>query len=324
MAAAKQLMLGLINEARADAGVPPVAMGDNPAAQIHADNSLSNCVVSHWGLDGTTARMRYALAGGYQINAENIIGSNYCVEEGDNYRPINLHSRLREGIKDLMDSPGHRRTILQSDYVKVNLGISWDKYQYFMVQQFEGDYIRYEQAPVIQNKVLTLEGSTANGATVDDDQNLMVDIYHHPFGPLTRNQVYNTYCLDNGTWTASLLPPPSPGHFYTDLSPSVVRYTRCQSPFDVDEDYPMDMNPLKSIRTRFPAFVPWVVADKWEERATYFHVSANIGDVLDQYGAGVYRIVLWGAIDGEKAMVGDYPIFHQVAAPDGYIPNAAD
>lgn len=34
--------LGLINRDRADHGLPPVAMGSNPAAQLHAEDMLTN------------------------------------------------------------------------------------------------------------------------------------------------------------------------------------------------------------------------------------------------------------------------------------------
>ena len=48
----KQFMLGLINDERKKAGVPEVSLGDNNAAQIHAENSIRDCVSGHWGTDG--------------------------------------------------------------------------------------------------------------------------------------------------------------------------------------------------------------------------------------------------------------------------------
>ena len=49
-------MLGLINEERKKAGVPDVSLGDNNAAQIHVENSISDCVSGHWGTDGLGPR----------------------------------------------------------------------------------------------------------------------------------------------------------------------------------------------------------------------------------------------------------------------------
>ncbi|MXY47079.1 MAG: CAP domain-containing protein [Chloroflexi bacterium] len=43
----KQYMLALINAERKKAGVSPVELGDNIAAQLHAESSLANCFSSH-------------------------------------------------------------------------------------------------------------------------------------------------------------------------------------------------------------------------------------------------------------------------------------
>ena len=45
----KLYMLELINEERSRAGVPAVELGDNQAAQLHAEASLEGCYSSHWG-----------------------------------------------------------------------------------------------------------------------------------------------------------------------------------------------------------------------------------------------------------------------------------
>ena len=52
----KQFMLGLINEERREAGVPEVFLGDSNAAQIHAENSMRDCISSHWSMDGLWPR----------------------------------------------------------------------------------------------------------------------------------------------------------------------------------------------------------------------------------------------------------------------------
>ena len=66
----KRLMLELINEERTRAGLNPVTMGDNAAAQLHAEAALEGCFSSHWGLHGLKPYMRYSLAGGYQSSGE--------------------------------------------------------------------------------------------------------------------------------------------------------------------------------------------------------------------------------------------------------------
>ena len=86
--AEKQYMLQLINQARTAEGLSPVVLGDNDAAQLHAEASLENCFSSHWGVDGLKPYMRYSLAGGYQSNAENGSGLDYCIKRSDGYRAI--------------------------------------------------------------------------------------------------------------------------------------------------------------------------------------------------------------------------------------------
>ena len=44
----KKLMLNFTNEQRQATGVPPVKLGSNPAAQLHAEASLAGCYSSHW------------------------------------------------------------------------------------------------------------------------------------------------------------------------------------------------------------------------------------------------------------------------------------
>ena len=126
---AKALMLTLINDARADAGLDAVELGQNPAAQIHADTSLANCFYRHWGMDGLKAYMRYSLAGGYQSNAENAVGWNYCIKASDGYRPLSgIYAEVREAMQGLMNSPGHRATILDPAHRKVNISLAWNRY----------------------------------------------------------------------------------------------------------------------------------------------------------------------------------------------------
>ena len=51
----KLYMLELINTQRDRAGLNPVTLGTNTAAQIHAEAALENCFSSHWGIDGIKA-----------------------------------------------------------------------------------------------------------------------------------------------------------------------------------------------------------------------------------------------------------------------------
>jgi len=47
----KNHMLGLVNRDRQANGLGPVALGDNPASQEHAEEMLAHSYLSHWGLE---------------------------------------------------------------------------------------------------------------------------------------------------------------------------------------------------------------------------------------------------------------------------------
>ena len=139
-------MLELINEARVDQGLAPVVLGDNPAPQLHVESALENCFSSHWGIDGLKPYMRYSLNGGYQSNVENTSGGGYCIEESDGYPPIaSIKQEIRDAVAGWMDNPDHRSNILYPWYKKVSIGLAWDRYNFKAVQQFEGDYVEYDQ-----------------------------------------------------------------------------------------------------------------------------------------------------------------------------------
>ena len=192
----KRFMLELINKERRKAGVPEVTLGDNRAAQLHAEASLAGCFSSHWGMDGLKPYMRYTLAGGQQSNGENGRGLDYCIRESDGYRQNSTPKReIRKAMTGLMDSAGHRRNILRPSHRRVNMGLAWDRYNFNVVQHFEGGHVAYSQAPAIRNGILSMSGRTRNGAEARDGEDISVQVsYDPPPHPLTRGQVSRTYC----------------------------------------------------------------------------------------------------------------------------------
>ena len=68
----KEYLLELLNRAREEAGVPPVRLGRNIAAQVHAEEALERCFAGHWDGRGLKPYMRYSLVGGYQPGRENV------------------------------------------------------------------------------------------------------------------------------------------------------------------------------------------------------------------------------------------------------------
>ena len=225
-------MLALINEARVEAGLSVVIRGDNGAAQIHADNSLANCISSHWSVDGLTPTMRYSLAGGYQSANENASGSDYCRLPGQGYSAISsVAEEVREAMEGWMDSPGHRDNILKPRHRKVNIGLAWDWYNFVAVQQFEGDYVEYTVLPTLNGGELSMEGKLKNGANLEHGDRFRVTVfYHSPPHQLTQGQIARVYGSCLGRKVAFLS--------YRSAGTAMSTWTPCLNPYDVPPDAP--------------------------------------------------------------------------------------
>ena len=331
----KDYMLALINSERRKAGVNPVVLGTNNAAQLHAESSLADCVSSHWGTDGLKPYMRYSLAGGYQSNGENGHGLDYCFKSRDGYTPIaSIRKEIMDAMAGWMKSPGHQENILDPTHRKVNLGIAWDRYNEVMFQHFEGDYVEYDEIPTISDGILALAGRTRNGVRFNNADDLNVQVhYDPPPHPLTAGQVSRTYCYDNGLILASLREPLSGGWSWpTD------QYTKtsqaCPSPYDVPSDAQAARSYQEAHRLWQEAYngskagplektvtVEWITADQWTAIGDVFSVRANLKRILDEHGAGVYTVTIWGRdLIGEDTVISEYSIFHGTTPPDTYDP----
>jgi len=121
-------MLARVNAERRKAGVP--ALKSNPkldaAAQRHAGDMLARAYFAHESPEGKTVRER-ARAAGYDWRA---IGEN--IAEGQ--------LSVAEVMETWMNSPGHRRNILDKGFKELGVGLalgrSGDGYQVEWVQAF--------------------------------------------------------------------------------------------------------------------------------------------------------------------------------------------
>ena len=64
--------------------------------------------------------------------------------------------------------------------------------------------------------------------------------------------------------------------------------------------------------------VPWITTRTWNVTADSFSVTVDLGDVIDEHGPGVYSIIVWGTIGGERVVISEYSMFYQVTPPDTY------
>jgi uncharacterized protein YkwD len=264
--------LELINQDREAHGLSPVILGSNTAAQKHAEERLANRYGSHWGMDGLKPYMRYTLAGGENYDAENgfFTETIWSGSKDPSYKR-DAKEMLEQAQEGLMDSPGHRRNILDKWHKKVNLGIAYDDERLDLAQQFEGDYIDFSKSPNITDSILTMAGEVSLG-TIEN-----VSLYYDPIPqPLTPAQLdappYD-YAYDSGEDIGTILSPPPPGSFYIDLLPNDVIATT----WDVNSD-------------------------------GAFTIKASIDKIL-QKGEGVYTVVVWVETGGEYVAISNYSVF---------------
>ena len=338
----KQFMLGLINEERKKAGVPDVSLGDNNAAQIHVENSISDCVSGHWGTDGLGPPMRYSLAGSYQSNGENASGYNYCLTDEDrpSYRPIqSVQSELRDHMNGYLGSPGHKENILYQWHRKVNLGLSWDTHQMWTVQQFEGDYANCSVPPTIQGT--TLRASCTVDEVLPSRSLAQAVYYDSPPHALTQGQIARSHSYRLGRKAALLRQKAQPGYSYMVNEVTQTHYSGC-TPYDVDPTEPAPSSFAEATTLHNEAklceplaetiTVPWIDGEETISGSAV-SLSHDIGQVLREHGSGVYTLYVWGCLvadsvedpcEDENSMpVLTQSIFYGIEPPDTYTPTLA-
>ena len=328
-------MLEIINEARVRNGVPPVVMGTNNVAQIQADQLLEDCVSSHWGTDGLKPYMRYSLAGGYQVNRENVSSHNECgladTLLGWNAEPMEM---VADTVEGWLGSLGHRETILSPEFRKVNIGLAWNRNVFKAIQHFEGDYVELNKLPVIEDGVLEVEGSLNGNHQFAGPVPLTAVIAYDPRPRrLTGGQLARTYCYGHGEYIEGLIPPSRRLKDEFELTLSLEQ-PQCIDPYRVGrsaaEPESLEENSRifqesreKSLRLRETEItlsfrkVREMTADGGE-----FSLVADVSELLEQHGAGVYTLVLLASVEGgpgePDTVISEYSIFHGVRSPGGY------
>ena len=333
--AEKRHMLELINEARVSNGVAPVTMGTNNVAQIQADQLLKDCVLSHWGTDGLKPYMRYSLAGGYQVNGENVSSHNEC-GLADTWLSWNAEptEMVTDTVEGWLESPGHRETMLSPEFRKVNIGLAWDRNTFKAIQHFEGDYVELTTLPVIEDGILELEGNLGRDYTFAGPVSLMALIVYDPRPRrLTGGQLARTYCYGHGEYIEGLIPP-SPLLKDEFKFTNTLEEPECVDPYDVgrsaDEPESQEENlrvfedsKEKSLRLRETELtLSFRKAREMTAEAGEFSLLADVSELMDKHGPGVYTVVLVASLEqgsGEpNTMISEYSIFHEVRAPRSY------
>ena len=327
----KLYMLELINLERERVGIPAVELGDNSAAQLHAESSLAGCYSSHWGNDGLKPYMRYSLAGSYQSNGENGSGSDYCITAADGYSGLSsIRTEIKDTMAGWMSSPGHRRNILEKKHKKVNIGLAWDKYNIKGVQHFEGDYVEYAALPTFDGSELRLDGKTKNEAQFGLGNTIPVQIFFDPPPqPLTGGQLSRTYCYGSGKPVAYVRKPLTGNSYYPKDTLSTT-YTACPNPYEVPRDAPAPRShneanlhwqqayQASQFLGNIPAVMQAFTASTWRIDGEEFQINVSLSRLLAAQGPGVYTVVLWGQVDGDTEIISQYSIFYDLLRPNTY------
>ena len=272
----RALALDLINQDRSDHDLPPVALGSNVAAQLHAEDMLQHDYNGHWWIDGRKPYMVYSQTGGTSYVSENVASSGFTKQlwdenNCDSFLVNCVVSEPDEEVEraewDMMyddagSSWGHRDNILGSTHRFVNLGIAWNERRMIFVQHFEGGDVAANSPPQLgTDGTLSLKLiKLANGLQIGSTVSIYYDPPPRQKTPAQIDEL-DSYCLGGGFTTicaepiARVLRPAPPGSFYSGLEP--------------DE----------------------VIAEVWNENSDEFSFVAKLGSLATD--PGVYTVVVW-------------------------------
>ena len=272
----RQLALDLINADRKKHGVAPVTLGTNEAAQMHAQDMLTNDYQGHWWADGRKPYMVYTQTGGTSYASENAASSGWKSHEWAQAGCGSFLVRCtvptpEEAIRDLQwlmmydDAHadwGHRDNILRETHRAVNIGIAWNNRRVTFIQHFEGGAVTADAPPSLEDGRILSLAVTKNETGIRIGG--LVSVYYDPPPiPVSRelNDSLDSYCIGGGATTncprsaIRILDPPGAGYYYSSL--------------DSNE----------------------VVASSWRETTTSFSFSVDVGRLMED--PGVYTVMLW-------------------------------
>ena len=198
--------LSLINSDRQANGLQNVTVSSVNSGQQHAEEMLKNGYFSHWDIQGYKPYMRYTIAGGKGAVSENIGRVEDWSTAGMTEKQALNESEWGMMYDDAAWNWEHKDNILNPLHNKVSIGVASDHNYVYFVEDFENDYILWNQMNDTNNQVV-MEGTIQRPQQSNIQQ---IAVFYDNPSPLTVNQLEQTPYqsgYDAGTYVGSVLPP---------------------------------------------------------------------------------------------------------------------
>jgi uncharacterized protein YkwD len=187
-------MLELINADRQANGLGQVVLNEfaSQVGQKHAEEMAANNYLAHWNLAGEGPDIRYALAGGIDVNMENVYSYYQRYDDGSPVPVADWKKLVYDAEQSLMESPGHRKNILDPGHTDVGIGLAYasDTGEFRIAQEFTNHYLELDP---VQREAATGGSISIRGTLLPGASEPAVNLLYEPFpSPLTVDQLNQT------------------------------------------------------------------------------------------------------------------------------------
>ena len=310
----RQQHLAQINDLRAGSGKIPLELGPPGVAQQHALELAAGDYAAHWDRQGLSPYMRYSRGRGDGYSQENIAATAFrslppgqCVANDFDYA-----AWLAESLEGLAASQGHRAALLGDHHQEVQLGLARYCRGVVLVQVLVTDYVTWRRLPRIDNDLLILEGQAADPVRVTGSLTVLVAWEPLP-QPHSVHQLAQTGCYGPPLYIAGAVRRHRAGDTLH------VTSAHCVTPAATDLEYRISADPAAAgwerqhfLRYAGPHWetydVPLLARDTWDGYGPRFTLRVEVEDLLEQYGAGIYTVTLWGRVGNSEGILSQYAI----------------
>jgi hypothetical protein len=260
----KQTALDLINKDRASAGLAPVTLSTNGAAQAQAEDIASTMQISHWMTSGEKPYMSFTRYGGKDYVEQNVALT--CCFSAAQSIPLSA-TDVQTAVSNEEDgmvngdlqccNNGHRNNILDAHHTSVSIGIAHNNLGVVMVQNFENDYVSLSMPITTNGNSISLTGKYLPVASGYSIKAITVN-----YDPFPTHDVYlanaKRTSYDGGEQLRSVVKPAPPGYEYQqDLSHPIIE------------------------------------ASNWSDDGSTFSVKFNMGAAEAEKGRGAYTLMVY-------------------------------